>query len=66
MIELFAVYALLLAGWGLWRARAAAGAAQEAVEESADPEPGSRPARRGGRPARERGAAARRHLGTLP
>ena len=55
MVELFGVYALLLAGWGLWRARVAA-AAESQDESPAPPLPA----------AHERGAAARRHLSTLP
>ena len=60
---MFAVYALLLAGWGLWRAHAHASAGASA--RSADPAddaagPAEPPV------AHERGAAARRHLSTLP
>jgi hypothetical protein len=55
MVELFGIYALLLAGWGLWQHRrhVAAGSV-EPVADVAEP----------GVPQHERGAAARRHLNT--
>ena len=53
MLEMFGIYALLLAGWGLWRAR----------REVAEPEPIVAPEVE---PTIERGAAARRLLNTLP
>ena len=61
MVELFAVYALLLAGWGLWRVHRGAAA-------SPSPEPADEPAAPSPPPAdvHERGAATRRHLSTLP
>ena len=55
MVELFAVYALLLTGWGLWRAHVRA--AEPVEDTAAEPRPGA---------THERGAAARRHLSTLP
>jgi hypothetical protein len=61
MVELFAIYAVLLAAWGLYSQRRAAadGAAGDAKPEAAAGAVGA-PAV----PTRERGAAARRHLGT--
>jgi hypothetical protein len=53
MLEMFGIYALLLAGWGLWRAR----------REVPAPEPIAPPEVE---PAIERGDAARRLLNTLP
>jgi hypothetical protein len=52
MVEIFGIYALLLAGWGLWRAR-----------REAEPDPIAPPEVE---PSIERGDAARRLLSTLP
>ena len=58
MVEMFGIYALLLTGWGLWRARRDTGdAAVAAGEPVAPPEV---------EPTVERGHAARRLLNTLP
>jgi hypothetical protein len=62
MVELFAIYAVLLAAWGLYSQRRAAGAA---VAGGAEPEAAALAAGAPAVPTRERGAAARRHLGTL-
>ena len=51
MLEMFGIYALLLAGWGLWQHRRTAADASAAA-----PEPVPTTDRH------ERGAAARRHL----
>ena len=59
MFELFAIYALLLGGWGLWHARRQA-------EPVAPPEVEPAVTTAVAPPAHERGAAARRHLSTLP
>ena len=52
MVEMFGIYALLLAGWGVWHARR-----DPEAEPVAPPEV---------EPTAERGAAARRLLNTLP
>ena len=62
MVEMFGVYALLLAAWGLYSRRRAANAAEEAETESVEvgpPVPTTITVTR-----IERGDAARRHLGT--
>jgi hypothetical protein len=59
MVELFGIYALLLLGWGLWRARTTAAGSDAAADAPVA-------ARRPASVAHERGAAARRHLSTLP
>jgi hypothetical protein len=60
MLEMFAVYALLLAAWGLYSQRRAAGAAEEAeLVDVGPPAPATITVTR-----IERGDAARRHLGT--
>jgi hypothetical protein len=56
MVEMLGVYALLLAGWGLWHAR-------RQVAEVAPVEPVEPPEVE---PSIERGDAARRLLSTLP
>jgi hypothetical protein len=63
MVEMFGIYALLLAGWGLYRERRAAARSDE--EATAASLYGA-PATPTTVPTRERGAAARRHLGTTP
>jgi hypothetical protein len=59
MVEMLGVYALLLAGWGLWHARrqVAEVAPVEPLEPVEPPEV---------EPSIERGDAARRLLSTLP
>ncbi|MEA2442897.1 MAG: hypothetical protein QOJ12_189 [Thermoleophilales bacterium] len=62
MLEMFAVYALLLAAWGVYSQRRAASAAEQAETESVDvgpPVPTTITVTR-----IERGDAARRHLGS--
>jgi hypothetical protein len=63
MVEMFAVYALLLAAWGLYSQRRAARAGDQAVTDAAvevgPPAPTTITVTR-----IERGDAARRHLGT--
>jgi hypothetical protein len=59
MVEMFGVYALLLAGWGLWKAHA--GSSDSAPDDAASVAAPVAPTA-----AHERGAAARRHLRTLP
>ena len=61
MVEMFGIYALLLAGWGLYRERRAAARSDEAAASEALY--GS-PVTPTTIPTRERGSAARRHLGT--
>ena len=54
MVAMLAVYALLLAAWGVWHARRAAAPAQPALVEAPEVEPSV-----------GRGDAARRLLNTL-
>jgi hypothetical protein len=63
MVEMFGIYALLLAAWGLYRERRAAAAA-ESDEAAASETLYGPPATPTTVPTRERGSAARRHLGT--
>jgi hypothetical protein len=64
MVELFGIYALLLAGWGLYAQRRAATAGEDAETtaalNAAPPTPTITVTRI------ERGAAARRHLSPTP
>ena len=59
MVEVFGIYALLLAAWGLYRERRAAARSDEAAAAAALYGAPATPATV---PTRERGAAARRHL----
>lgn len=56
MVEVFGIYALLLAAWGVWHARRRA---EPLTPPEAEPTVVASP-------AHERGTAARRHLSTLP
>jgi hypothetical protein len=62
MVEMLAIYALLLAGWGLWHVRRARGPEAEPVA-APDVEPSVTAVVA---PLHERGSAARRHLNRLP
>jgi predicted transporter len=64
MLEMFAVYALLLAGWGLYSQRRAAERGEDAATAAALAAAPSTPAI--AVTTRERGTAARRHLSTTP
>jgi hypothetical protein len=64
MVEMFGIYALLLAGWGLYSQRRAAARGEDAATAAALAAAPATPtiAVR----AHERGSAARRHLSTTP